>query len=122
MSTVSTDASGRILYQDRKGFEDPFRKHERSSGTDDVWLLENGKFTKLTDFNGHDMSPVWKSDGSGYYYISEQDGTLNVYSSSLDGKTRRQLTSFERHPVRTLSASSDGLMAFSWDGDIYTLR
>lgn len=68
------------------------------------------------------MSPVWKSDGSGYYYISEQDGTLNVYSSSLDGKTRRQLTSFEHHPVRTLSASSDGLMAFSWDGDIYTLR
>lgn len=121
MGAVSVGENGRILYEDKKGLENIYRKHERSSGTSDIWLLEDGKFTKLTDFNGHDLSPVWKADGKGYYYLSEQSGTLNVYAGAIDGKPR-QLTSFERHPVRTLSASRDGLMAFSWDGDIYTLR
>ena len=37
---LSVDAQGRILYTDKKGFEDKFRKHEQSSGTSDVWLVE----------------------------------------------------------------------------------
>lgn len=122
MQRVSVGRDGRLLYEDKKGLEDIYRKHERSSGTSDIWLLENGTYTKLTDFNGHDLSPVWKADGKGYYYISEQDGTLNVWASDGPGSTPRRLTAFERHPVRTLSASADGLMAFSWDGDIYTMR
>lgn len=121
MGSAAVSNEGKILYQDRKGLEDIYRKHERSSGTSDVWLLENGKYSKLTSFNGHDLSPAWKPDGKGYFYISEQDGTLNVYSSQ-DGKASKQLTKFAKHPVRSLSAASNGLMAFSWDGDIYTLR
>lgn len=121
MGAASVNSDGKILYQDKKGLEDIYRKHERSSGTSDIWLLDNGKYTKLTDFNGHDLSPVWKADGSGYYYLSEQDGTLNVYVGK-QGDKPRQLTRFEKHPVRTLSASDSGLMAFSWDGDIYTLK
>ena len=121
MGAVSVAADGRILYQDKKGLEDVYRKHERSSGTSDIWLLENGRYTKLTDFNGHDLSPVWAPDGKSYYYLSEENGTLNVYAAGAQGAKRR-LTSFEKHPVRTLSASRDGLMTFSWDGDIYTLR
>ena len=122
MGAISVAADGRILYQDKKGLEDIYRKHERSSGTSDIWLLEKGKYTKLTDFNGHDLSPAWKADGKGYYFLSEQDGTLNVYSSAGQGSKPVRLTSFDRHPVRTLTAASNGLMAFSWDGDIYTLR
>lgn len=122
MMSVDVAKDGRILYEDKKGLEDPLRKHERSSGTSDIWMLENGRYTKLTDFNGHDLSPVWKADGKGYYYLSEQDGTLNVWASDGPGTASRKLTSFERHPVRTLSAADNGLMAFSWDGDIYTLR
>ena len=121
LGSASIAPDGKMLYHDRKGLEDPLRKHERSSGTCDVWLYDKGVFTKLTDFNGHDMNPVWKADGKGYYYLSEESGTINVYSA--DGKGgKRQLTNFEKHPVRTLSVSGSGLMAFSQDGDIYTLR
>ena len=122
MMSASVGKDGRILYQDKKGLEDIMRKHERSSGTCDVWLYDNGKFQKLTDFNGHDMSPVWNPKGNGYYYLSEQDGTLNVWSSDTDGKNRRQLTGFKQNPVRTLSIADNGTMAFSQDGDLYTLR
>lgn len=121
MPSLSVNPDGRILYHDRKGVENVWRKHERSSGTSDVWLLDNGKHTKLTDFNGHDLNPVWASDGS-FYFVSEEDGTLNVYKRSIDGKQKKQLTSFTTHPVRSLSASNNGTLAFSWDGEIYTMN
>lgn len=122
MTAASVDSKGRMLYQDRKGYENLYRKHERSSGTADIWIIDGGKFTKLTDFNGHDLNPVWAADGNSFYFISEQDGTLNVYKSSADGRHKTQLTKFDRHPVRSLSAAADGTLAFSWDGDIYTMR
>lgn len=116
---VSTD--GRILYADKKGFENVWRKHERSSGTSDIWLSENGDFRKVTAFIGHDLNPVWKADGNSFYFISEEDGTLNVFEASVDGYNRKQLTHFKEHPVRSLSASENGTLAFSWDGDLYTM-
>ena len=120
MPALSVNSDGRILYHDKKGVENVWRKHERSSGTSDIWLLDKGRHSKLTDFNGHDLNPVWSPDGS-YYFVSEEDGTLNVYKQSIDGKNKKQLTSFTTHPVRSLSASSDGVLAFSWDGEIYTM-
>ncbi len=120
MPALSINKSGAILYQDKKGVENIWRKHERSSGTSDIWLVENGKHKKLTDFNGHDLNPQWAGNDS-FYYISEEDGTLNVYKRSLDGKSKKQLTRFTTHPVRSLSASTDGKLAFSWDGEIYTM-
>lgn len=121
MPALSVGKDGRVLYHDKKGVENAWRKHERSSGTSDVWLLDNGKHTKLTDFNGHDLNPVWAPDGS-FYFVSEEDGTLNVYKRSVDGKQKKQLTSFTTHPVRSLSASDNGTLAFSWDGEIYTMN
>ncbi|MDE6143838.1 MAG: peptidase S41, partial [Muribaculaceae bacterium] len=112
---------GEILYQDRKGVEDVLRKHERSSGTADVWLYRNGDFSQLTTFNGADQSPVW-GNGDTYFYVSEKDGTLNVFEAKVGSGSDRQLTKFTKHPVRSLSASNNGLLAFSWDGDLYTLR
>lgn len=120
MRAVSFNKDGAMLYEDKKGYEDPLRKHERSSGTSDIWLYTDGKYTKLTDFNGHDLNPVWAKDGKDFYYISEENGTLNVWKHTADGK-HTPLTSFEKHPVRSLSASADGRLAFSRDGELYTM-
>lgn len=121
-TAMSVAADGRVLYQDRKGYENLMRKHERSSGTADVWMVSDGKYTRLTDFGGNDLNPVWDAGGQSFYYLSERsDNTLNVYRRNLaDGKDT-QLTHFKDHPVRSLSASTDGILAFSWDGEIYTL-
>ncbi len=116
----SSGKDGKIIFTDKKGYEDPFRKHERSSGTNDIWLYDNGDFKQLTTFNGHDRNAVWAPKEGTFYFLSEEDGTLNVYAADLNGN-KRKLTSFEKHPVRNLSASDNGLMAFSWDGEIYTL-
>lgn len=120
--SANANSKGELLYQDRKGVEDVLRKHERSSGTADVWLYDGGNnFTQLTTFNGGDQSPVWGQNGK-YYFVSEKDGTLNVYESTIGSNTDKQLTSFTKHPVRSLSSAQNGTLAFTWDGDIYTLK
>lgn len=121
MRALDVNATGQIIFQDQKGYEDPLRKHEHSSGTADIWLLDNGRYSRLTFANCQDQSPAWGPDGT-YYYTSEQgDGTLNIFSNTIGGETPRQLTYFANHPVRTLSAADNGTLAFSWNGEIYTL-
>ena len=124
MSELSVRPDGAILYEDYKGYEDPLRKHHTSSVTRDVWLCKDGAFTQLTSYNGEDRQPVWAADGDSFYYLSEQGGkTLNVFRSSVDNPAQpTQLTRFEKDPVRYVSVANDGTLAFSQNGDLYTLR
>ena len=98
MQDLSINSRGDILYHDVKGYEDPYRKHHTSSITRDIWLKQDGKFTKLTGFEGEDRTPRWAPDGTSYYYLSEQDGTFNIYKSSIGGKPQ-QLTHHKGNPV-----------------------
>ena len=121
MQDLSINARGDILYHDIKGYEDPYRKHHTSSITRDIWLNQGGHFTKLTSFNGEDRTPRWAPDGNAYYYLSEQDGTFNVYKNSINGQTR-QLTRHTNHPVRFLTVANNGTLCYSYNGEIYILR
>ena len=122
---LSVDAQGRILYTDKKGFEDKFRKHEQSSGTSDVWLVEgalkgNPVFRQLTRTPYHSVNPQW-GRGDSFYYVSEADSTLNVYATTLSGGHARHLTHFNGNPWRSLSVAPDGRIAFSQNGEIWTM-
>lgn len=122
--SVSRDGS-RLLYQDQKGYEDPWRKHHRSSITKDIWLCTlDGERTyqKITRFDGEDREPVWSADGRSFYYLSEESGSFNVWKAATDGSAKRQLTHHTTHPVRSLSVAADGLMCYTYDGELYTLR
>ena len=121
MDALDINASGDVIYIDRKGYEDEWRKHHRSPITRDVWLKSGDSFRKLTSFDGEDRDPVWASDGKSFYYLSEQSGTLNVYHRTLDGK-ETQITNHEKNPVRFLSAATDGTLCYGYDGEIYTVR
>ncbi|MFW5552068.1 MAG: S41 family peptidase [Prevotella pectinovora] len=121
MDALDINASGDVIYIDRKGYEDEWRKHHRSPITRDVWLKSGDSFRKLTTFDGEDRDPVWSADGKSFYYLSEQSGTLNIYHRTLDGK-ETQITNHEKNPVRFLSAASDGTLCYGYDGEIYTVR
>ena len=121
MQDLDINGNGDILYHDIKGYEDPYRKHHTSSITRDIWLKQNGKFTKMTTFNGEDRTPRWAPDGSTYYYLSEQDGTFNVYKNSIGGQPT-QLTRHTNHPVRFLTVADNGMLCYGYNGEIYTLR
>lgn len=115
----------KILYHDKKGYEDPWRKHHQSSIARDIWLCDlNGErtYTKLTNFRGEDRNPTWTADGNSFFYLNEEDGSFNVYKRNLDGSDKKQLTHLKKHPVRFLTQSKAGVLCFVYDGEIYTLR
>ncbi len=122
---VCFDKSGKkFIYQDRKGFEDEWRKHHTSSITRDVWMYDasSGKHTNLTNREGEDRNPVYAPDGTSVYFLSERNGgTFNVYSFSLNApQTVKAVTAFRTHPIRFLSISDKGTLCYTYDGELYT--
>ena len=113
----------KLLYQDRKAYENIWRKHHVSSAARDIWIYdtETKKHQKLTDFHGEDRNPVWDTEDS-FFYLSEQSGSFNIWKHDLKQSTNTQITNFENHPIRFLTRSLDGLLCFGYDGDIYILQ
>ena len=118
-------AGKRLVYQDRKGYENIWRKHHTSSVTRDIWMYTpaTGEYVRLSPFKGEDRDPVWSPDGRSLFYLSEQFGSFNVVK--MDPATPQQvsqLSHFEKNPVRFLSISGDGLLCYGYNGEIYTQR
>ena len=122
MEDISINSRGDVLYHDMKGYEDYFRKHHQSAITRDIWLLSQGRYQKLTDFRGEDRSPVWAPDGQSFYYLTERDGTFNVWKRRIDGTDEQQITRHEKNPVRFLTMAADGTLCYGYDGEIYVNR
>ena len=129
MEDISINAQGDVLYHDVKGYEDPFRKHHQSAITRDIWLMKQAggnesdrRFTRLTSFRGEDRTPVWAEDGKSFYYLTERDGTFNVWKRNIDGSGEQQLTHHQLNPVRFLTAAHNGTLCYGYDGEIYTWR
>jgi tricorn protease len=121
------DKSGQhIIYDDQKGYEDLWRKHQTSAFAHDVWMYDakTGDHTKLTSYPGEDRNPVWAPDENSIFYLSEQSGSFNVWHLPLNNGqpgTPQQVTKFEKNPVRFLSISHAGDLCFGFDGEIYVL-
>ncbi|WP_295673266.1 S41 family peptidase [uncultured Mucilaginibacter sp.] len=117
-------AGDKFIFQDRKGYENPYRKHHTSAVTRDIWIydVKNNAYTKVSPFVGEDREPVW-GEGDKFYYLSERNGNQNLYGSSeADINNITQLTHFDKDPVRNLSRADNGTFSFTQDGDIYTLK
>ena len=109
-----------FIYQDCKGGENIWRKHHTSSITRDIWKYEDGKHVRLTDFKGEDRCPRVTEDGKTVYFMSERDGSFNVYSFPLSDPSKvSRVTKHKTHPVRFLTLSDNGKLCYGYDGDIY---
>ena len=115
----------KLLYEDVKGYESNWRKHHTSSVTRDIWLYDfkTGKYVQLSHFNGEDRNPVFDSNDQDFYYLSEQNGSFNIFKSSLsDPANSKAITHYNKHPVRFLTHASDNTLCFGFDGEIYTKK
>ena len=125
MEDISLSADGKtLLYHDKKGYEDAWRKHHTSSITRDVWMCNlqgERSYKKLSTFNGEDRNPVWAGADT-YYYLSEQNGSFNIYKANVNGGKPVQITRHEKHPVRFLTRAANGTLCYGYDGGIYTLK
>lgn len=124
MECISINKEGVMLYQDKKGYEDYWRKHQVSPIARDIWSYTPGKtpvYQKQTTFGGEDREPVWAPDGKSFYYLSEEKGSFNIFQRTPGTNTSKQITFHTKHPVRFLSMASEGKLCYGYNGEIYTL-
>ncbi|MBV8252127.1 MAG: PD40 domain-containing protein [Chitinophaga sp.] len=123
-ATYNKDGS-KIIFQDRKGYEDPLRKHHTSAVTRDIWVMDvaKGTYDQISTYEGEDREPVFGNNND-VYYLSEKGGiSQNLFKSSLSDKSKmEQLTSFTNHPVRNLTRAQDNTFCFTYNGEVYTMK
>src|SRR6185312_5971261 len=129
---VRTSKDGRYLvYEDRKGGENQWRKHHTSAIARDLWIYDTktGEHRQITTFAGEDRNPVLADGDKAIYYLSEESGNFNVHKVAIpfgpNGELRpeargaegrspavksQQVTSFKTVPVRFLSMSDNGTL------------
>ncbi len=113
-----------MLYHDKKGGENIWRKHHVSAITRDIWQYDvaNDTHTMITSFNGEDRRPIFTADEKGMYYLSEESGSFNIHKKDLSLKAKsKQITNYTLHPVRFLSMGN-GILSYGYDGELYTMK
>jgi len=119
---VWDDQGQHLAYTDEKSYEELTRKHDDSSFARDVWIYDasSGTHTRLTGFGHDDRQAVWGQDQRTLVFLSERDGTFNVWKMELDDPSHPvQITEHQRHPVRSLSASKAGDLCYAYDGEVW---
>ncbi len=112
-----------MVYHDKKGGENEWRKHHESSITRDIWTYDTKTKTHkmISTYKGEDRQPVLSTDEESIYYLSEESGSFNVHKMTLENPGQnQQLTNFKLHPIRFLS-TGNGIISFGFDGELYTM-
>ena len=106
---------GRYMVYNRSSLSTS-RKGQTGNRTTDLYLMdrEAGSITRLTDTDferfrehTHDAHPMWGADGM-IYFVSERDGTFNLWRMAPDGGQVAQVTRYTDGGVKYPSISTDG--------------
>jgi tricorn protease len=101
-----------------------WRKGYKGSAQGDLWLLERAtnRYVRLTDTDTPDTLPMWGADGRTLYFVSERDGTANLYAMDTQTRRVRQLTRFKDDGMRFPQISANGaVITFEQGMDVYRL-
>ncbi|MGD9417540.1 MAG: S41 family peptidase [Verrucomicrobiota bacterium JB025] len=107
-----------------RGGELLFRKGYRGSRASQIWLYRQAdrSFECMVAEDADARSPMWRPDGKGFYYVSDRDGTGNLWLRNEDGKDQ-QLTNFDDDGVITPDLSADGsVMVFRRGKELFRYR
>ena len=89
------------------------REEYNGSANRDIWIYNTTtkEFSKITEWQGHDIYPHW-SDSRTLYYISSKTDDYNVHKMTLDDNAKvlgdEQITDFKDGGVRYFDVSADG--------------
>jgi len=123
---VQTSKDGsKMIYHDKKGGENEWRKHHQSSVARAIWVYDKktNKHQQLTSFYGENRNPVFADQEQSIFYLSEESGNFNIHKMALKENAKSEkITSFKTFPVRFLSSAENGTLSFGYDGELYTLK
>ena len=112
------DTSGRTLYFTRLAFQGSYTKRYQGGTAQNVWRFTDGdkEATPLTgDYAGTSKSPMlWQGR---LYFLSDRDGTMNLWSMAEAGGDLRQHTNHSGFDASSPSLS-EGRIAYQLAGDL----
>jgi tricorn protease len=111
-------ADGRTLYFTRFAFQGSYTKRYQGGTAQNIWRFTGDKeaVPMTADYKGTSKNPmVWKDR---VYFLSDRDGTMNLWSMSLSGGDPRQHTRHEGLDAQSPSLSN-GRIAYQLGADIH---
>jgi Tol biopolymer transport system component/C-terminal processing protease CtpA/Prc len=117
-------SGNKIIFHNKKGYEDPWRKHHTSPIARDLVLYDvpTKKFKTISTQSLEHRNPIFISEDQ-FVFLSEKSGSFNIWQGSLSGDVhQKQLTYFKTHPIRFLSVAKNGTLCFGYHGKIYTMK
>lgn len=93
-----------------RGSNDWSRRGYRGDASADLYVhpLGTKQARRLTDFDGQDMWPQWLPGGREALFVSERDGTHNLWKIALDSGRATPVTRHKGDGVRFPSVAADG--------------
>lgn len=102
-----------------------YRKGYEGSQAGQIWKYDLSKktFQQILAAPGGCRHPLWKPDGSGFYYVLGKDGNFNLHAWDFNSKTSKPLTTYHDDAVLEPCLSRDGsTIVFRRLFDLYRLR
>jgi tricorn protease len=115
------DPAGKVLYFTRQAFQGSSTKRYQGGTAQGLWKFElgSGEAVQLTaDFPGTSKNPMFWQDR--IYFITDRDGTMNLWSMNLNGGDLRQHTFHKGWDVKEASLWG-GLIAYQSGADLWLL-
>jgi tricorn protease len=113
------DGSGRTIYFVRPAFHNNVTKRYTGGTARDVWKYAEGgdEAIELTgDYAGESHTPMWW--GGRVYFVSDRDGTMNLWSIDEDGGDVRQHTEHSGWDLKHPSLS-EGRVVYQLGADLW---
>jgi tricorn protease len=106
------------LYFVRLPFQGSMTKRYKGGSVENLWIYDFKNEAKriFSNFDGTEKAPMIIKDR--LYFLTDRDGYINIWSSTLDGKNLKQETKFDRYDITYASCSSKEII-FSYCGDLY---
>ncbi len=113
------DDAGKTLYFVRLQFQGSSTKRYQGGTAQQLWKYTRGAEEAVpltTDFPGTSKNPMWWHDR--VYFISDRDGTMNLWSMNPAGADRQQLTHNHGWDVKA-AALDRGRIVYTQGADLY---
>ncbi len=108
------------LFFTRERFQGSYTKRYRGGTAQNLWrFADGGDALSLTeDFPGTSREPMWWSGGGRLVFVSDRDGTMNLWSMTPDGGDLRQHTRHVAWDVKSPDLSQ-GRVVYQLGADLY---
>ena len=84
-----------------------WRKGRSHIDESEIWLKRGDAYEQITQGGAKQLWTMWSADGSSIYFVSDRNGTQNIWTQPLKGQAK-QLTNFTDGRVLWANISYDG--------------